>query len=678
MKPAKIFSLSLAALAFVLPIFFLPLTTEFYTFNKIALLYFSTALFLLGWAVKVYFAEKITFYKSKLNIPLLGLMAVYLLSTLIQAPNKPMSLLSTSGIILGFGLLSFVVLNNLNTKKEVKWVLTGLLGSSVVLAWLTIFAYLGLTERLGPDWMASKAWTPTGSPLVTLSFLVGLLPASLYWAFNSKGATEKILLFLTASLQVLASILIVSLFFNQTVQFLYLPPQYGWQIAVDGFKTLRTALFGAGPGNFSSVFSRFRPAALNTTEVWTVRFGSNSNEYFNLISTVGLLGLIFYLMLLWTGLKKQNWQKGGMLNRVLYILLATAFLVQLIIPSNILLYLITFMGLALLMVLKKEQAVLKQEKTIPLRSKYFVWGILGSVVVFSLAVFYFQGRAWLASRVFRQSLIDAAENRGIETYNNQIKAIGLNPFNEDYRTSYAQTNFALANSLAAQESLTDQDRQNITQLLSQSVREAKAAADLNPLLAGHWANLASIYRNLINVAQQADQWSVAAYLQAVNLDPTNPILRVNFGGLYYGLGDFDRAIEQFRVATNLKPDYANAYYNLAAAYKAKEDWVQAFLNMQTAISLVPADSPDRTRVLAELEEIKENLPQVPQQATGAGQVDETQRLTQPTPIPTPQPGFGQITLPEEAAPEIPSPSPEVSPTPSPEQEATPSAEEVEF
>ncbi|MFC1711830.1 tetratricopeptide repeat protein [Patescibacteria group bacterium] len=672
MKTSKFFTIGIAALAFIVPLFFLPLTSEFYVFNKTSLLYFAVGLLLIGWGVKAYFAEKFEFLKPKLSIPVLGLMLVYLLSTLIQAPNRLMSLQGTTGVILVLGILFFVIINNIKSRKEVKWILVSLIVVSVVLSWFTVFAYLGLTENIGPDWMKTKAWTPTGSPLTTLSFMLALLPATLYWAFNSKGATEKILLFLASSLQILGSILVVSLFAGKTIPFIYLPPQFGWQIAVDGFKTLKTGLLGAGPGNFPAAFSQFRPAALNSTSVWTIRFGSNSNEYFNLLSSVGVLGFISYVLIALGVLRKQNF-KGRLLNKVLYIFLASSFIIQLITSANFLLLFVTFIGLALFQVNKLAGQEM-EVKTIEVKNKYTVWTLAGLGLVLALAVFFFQGRVWLADKTYMQSLQAAAENKGIDTYNLQVKAIGLNPFNEGYRITYAQTNFALANSLAAKEDLTDQDRANINQLLSQAVREAKAAADLNPQLSSHWANLAGIYRNLINVAAQADQWSIAAYLQAVQTDPTNPILRINFGGLYFSLQDFDRAIEQFRVAVNLKPDYANAYYNLAAAYSAKEDWVQAYLNMQTAISLVPADSPDRTRVLEEFAALEEKLPQQPQAATGAAQLQPEQRLTQPTPIPTPQPGFGQITLPEEAAPEIPSPEPTPEATPEASQEASPSSE----
>jgi len=668
MNLAKIFTWILTGLAFILPLFFLPLTTEFYVYNKTVLLVFSTAILLLVWGMKIFFAKSVSWQKTSLNFPILGLMAVFLLSTFIQSPNHLTALFSQTAIILSLGLLYFIIVNNLNEHQEAKkaasFILIGLIASSVVLAWLTVFAYLGLNQNFGLEWLKTKLWTPSGSPINTLSFLLVLLPATLYWAFKTKSGLEKILLFLASSLQILASILIISLFVAKTAQFFYLPPQYGWQICVEGFKNLRTGLLGVGPNNFLSAFSRFRPIGLNNTGVWTVNFGSNSNEYFQLLSTVGLIGLFMYLLLILKTIKKDNF-KADLLTKTIYLLLVAGFIIQLIIPANILVWLVIFLGLGLNQILKSPQPA----STTNL--KPVVWGTIGLMAVFSLSTLYFQGRYYLADYYFRKSLVAASQNKGIETYNLQIKALRLNPNSETYRLSYANTNFALANALASQKDLTDQDKNNVSQLISQSIREAKNLINLNPQISSYWANLAIIYRNIINVAQGADEWAVSAYSEAVRTDPTNPLLRVDFGGLYYTLTNYDLAIEQFRMAINLKPDYANAYYNLASVYKAKQDWQRAFENLSLAISFVPADSPDRQKALTELEEIRTKLPTASPAPAKQTQVKEEEKLKTPQVLPTPKPGFSNIQLPEEAKPEIPTASPSPSPSPSLEPSATP-------
>ena len=675
-KQSQVFTWLIAILAFITPLFFLPLTTEFYVFNKTTLLYCFIAILLVIWGVRVFFQQKLTLTRANINLPILNLMIVYLASTFIQAPNKIASLSGETGLIICSGLLYFIIVNHFKGRKPVVITMTALIVSSVVLAWLTVFSFLEVFDA-GPVWLQSKAWTPTGSALTTLSFVLILLPGTLYWAFKSKGTVEKMLLFLAGSLQILCLILTISLFADKTITLNYLMPHFGWQIAVEGLKNLRTALLGVGPGNFLSAFNRFRPIGLNNTSIWTLKFTANSNQYFNLLSTVGVLGLISYVWLIWKSLKrdspKENYDKGSLISKVLYICLTTSFIIQLVFNANILVLLLTFVMIGLLQACKMPaETDMGYEHKVS--SQGLVWGLTGLITVLALMTFYWQGRVWMADYYFRQSLLTAQKNQGAETYNLQIKAIKLNPYNENYRISYSNTNLALANSLASQADLTDQEKSNINQLISQAIREAKAATALNPQISYYWVNLANIYRNIINVASDAEQWTVSAYLQAVRTDPTDPILRVDFGSLFFALKNFDQAIIQFTQSVNLKPDFANGYYNLASAYRGKEDWINAFSSMQQAVSLVSIDSPDYQKALEELEELRAQLPQEAQSATGSAEIKEEEKLKRPSELPSPQPGMEKVKLPEEAGleiPEVPGESPEPE-TPEGE-EATPSA-----
>ena len=77
--------------------------------------------------------------------------------------------------------------------------------------------------------------------------------------------------------------------------------------------------------------------------------------------------------------------------------------------------------------------------------------------------------------------------------------------------------------------LSEADRQTISQAIQAAIEEAKATVTLNPQKAVNWENLASIYRNIINVAQGADSWTVSAYQRAIILGPQNPTYRVSLG-----------------------------------------------------------------------------------------------------------------------------------------------------
>ena len=197
--------------------------------------------------------------------------------------------------------------------------------------------------------------------------------------------------------------------------------------------------------------------------------------------------------------------------------------------------------------------------------------------------------------------------------------------------------------------LTDQDKQNIAQLIQQSIREAKIAVTLEPANTANWENLTLVYRSLINAAQGADQWTIAALSQAIMSDPVNPGLRIDLGGVYYALGKYDQAIRLFQQAAELKPDYANAYYNLSHAYLMKKEIASAYDAMRQTLSFTPQDSADYAKAKSELEELVKLLPKTNTPAASPEPVAPARtQLQVPSPAPSPA---APVTLPAESGPE---------------------------
>jgi len=442
-----------------------------------------------------------------------------------------------------------------------------------------------------------------------------------------------------------------------------LPYKDSWMIAIEAFK--QNPLLGVGPGSYLSAFNRFRPISFNLYNFWNIRFARASSFPLQLLTIGGILTLGTYLFLLfravtlWFKTYRGKRLDEGQLGILVGLL--TLLAIQLFFPINFLILTLIFLFLAFLSLYwSKGELVSFPAKTLPLA----VLGVIGFLVLIS---FYFWGRAYTADFYFRKSLNALAQNRGTETYNFQIRATNLNPYREAYRVAYSQTNFALANAIAGQPDLSDQDRTNISQLIQQAIREAKVATVLNPTNASHWQNLAQIYRNIVNFAQGADQWTIAAYQQAILLDPTNPWIRVNLGGFYYSLENYEEAVLHFRNAINLKPNYANGYYNLAAAYREQAKYQEAFNALQAVVNIIPADSADYQTAIDELEELRAKLPA--EEATPAAVPAGPGELTPPEPLPSPaiEP---PLELPEEVGPEI-SPTPEATPTPTLKSSPTP-------
>lgn len=652
----KIINWGLMVLAFLVPLFFLPLTADFYEFNKNILLYAFTAVLLVAWVLRMAFEKKVSFRRSAFDLPLILLAVIFVVSTFVNPSNRIQTFLtpSATGTIVALTLLYFIITNSLAENLVLK-LLNSLIASSVILALVSIYQFIGVGEAFAPTvWLKNKTWTPTGGLISTISFLIVALPLiglNVYQQIKAGAAKGGTPLFIS----LIAFFLLLVGISTNAYQMLFtsakpllLPYTTGWVIAIDAFKNF--PLIGVGPSNFLSAFTSSRPISFNMTGLWSIWFGVSSNWYFQLLTTVGVLGLGAFLLLIWKIVKSANLKNALSLSGLV------ALIVFALLPINFLLLFTFYLLLAVLAVTLPAKEHSEPSRILP-------WVILAPVIVAVAAGFYFTGRAYAADLYFKKSMDALSKNQGVQAYDLQIKAITLNPYATNYHVAYSQINFALADALARNQNISDQDRQNIATLLGQSIREGKAAVALNPKDITNWENLGLIYRRLINFVQGADSWSVAVYNQAINLDPFNPNLRLSLGGIYYGLQNYDQAIQLFQQTVTLKPDFANGYYNLAAAYRGKGDFTNAATALETALSLVPKDSPDYSKASAELDDLKKKLAE---KAAAGGLPAEAStkvgELAKPEPLPT---GIKPpLAFPTSAGPEVnPTTSQNAQPTP---------------
>ncbi|MFC1653966.1 tetratricopeptide repeat protein [Patescibacteria group bacterium] len=668
-------SWTLTVLAFLLPIFFLPTTANFYDPNKYLLVIIATFIVTLAWSVKVILNKNARFTSSPFTLPLFLLALVYLISALISQPNRVEAFMGRGLLIPLLTLLFIASTSVLSSRKVVNKVLYASIGSATLLSFVAIFQSIGgsvsslLNSAWGTTIPETLAFSPAGSPLALLTYIIPVFLASLLIAFTRNEGVEKIALFLLSAVM-LGAIVTNSLFVapgkdNSPV---ILPFSTGYSIALETLKQpLKTALFGYGPEGYLNAFTKIRPAATNQAETWNLRFTTSSNELFTIITTVGALGMIAWVLLVRRIAVSFSKPSATIELKIIKLVTMALVLMQLLLPTNLVLLASTFLFLTLWVVEIKARSsraikdislgLMEATKLRPSeaqdldgeklnQSKFISYAFVIPLIVTVVAVSYFTQRAYAAETMFRKSLVAAAANDGTGTYELQRQAISKNPYVGGYHRTYAVTNLQLASAIAAQgDEISDQDRSNIAQLIQQAIREAKAAVSLDPQKTANWETLANVYRNLINVADNAEQWTVASYVQAISTDPLNPRLRLELGGIYYRLGQMDQAIRLFQQATELKPDWANAYYNLSAAYKEKGELQNALANMQVAVSLVEPDSADATRAQEELESLRQILNiDAPEgeEAPAQGQLNEPQPL--PEPIQEP------IELPEDSGP----------------------------
>jgi tetratricopeptide (TPR) repeat protein len=126
---------------------------------------------------------------------------------------------------------------------------------------------------------------------------------------------------------------------------------------------------------------------------------------------------------------------------------------------------------------------------------------------------------------------------------------------------------------------------------------------------------------MIGAVDQADQFAVQAYVQAIQNDPTNPNLRISVGGIFLGQKQYQDALSLFNQAIEMKPDHQNAYYNAAFTLKVLNALPQAKQAYEQLLKLMDPASEDYATVTKELQELNAAIEEQAE-ATKSGQLNQ--------------------------------------------------------
>ena len=682
----------------VFPLIFLSTTTDAFTLPKQIILIGGTTLALILLGLKTIAEGKLRIKNSPFDIPVFLLLFVSLLSAVLSA-NRADALIAFVPFLF-VGLLYFTLVNLIKGERQLLFVLSALTLGAVLSALLTILSFFKIYP-LPFEYTHVTFFTTFGSLLDQAIYLALVLPVSGYFAFvfissllsgkKSSFATTRYaqnkfsgsLSTFTVAFIIIAVALALTVFMLVTSQKpLILPLQFGLQtafaaISQDSSQVIKSLLLGSGIGTYLNDFTRYKTAAYNLDpNLWAFTFFRSSTYVLELLSTTGILGIAAFLLLTLKVIKEREF----------FLPLVFALIAAFILPFSFTILTLFFILLAILaavrihsnpekygemdfylVALKKgllavspdgekvhqSPAEKRYSKILPITSFIILLVIIG-------VPFYWAVRFTISDFVFQQSLIAASQNNGLQTYNLQTSAIKIFQYRDIYYRSFAQTNLALANSLAVNQQKESkpnpQVQQNILTLIQQSITAGRNATTIAPLTSFNWNNLSSIYRSLIGFGQNADQFTVLTAQQAIALDPNNPQQYIDLGGVYYQLGAYDDAIRQFQLAINLKKDYANAYYNLGHALEMKGDLQNALAAYQAVRTLVSSNKDNVARIDADIAALQKK----------AEEKDKTVEATSPDVQPSDTNQAIDVNKPSttlpQRDPQVKIPAPTVSPT----------------
>ncbi|OGM15476.1 hypothetical protein A2V56_00770 [Candidatus Woesebacteria bacterium RBG_19FT_COMBO_42_9] len=645
---------------FLLPIAILPISPNLFTPGRLAILGLGVATIILIKAIRVVLIGKLEFNLGDLDFPVLFLALSFLVSAIFKTPNKMEAFLlpGSATAFIGGALLYFLI-NQVDPSQK-KSLLGVLLVSGTVFSLIILLAVFGILSKIPvlPLGIRNVNFTPDGGYLPVAIFLATLFPLSVGFFLGEKEIIKK-------ALSVIFFFLALVPFSISIYQMLpgkaYTPrsPSFSvtWNVAIDVLK--ESPILGIGPGNYLTAFSRFRPISYNATDLWPIRYTSGRSLYLTVLTEVGLLGLAALVIILIAIYRfvKRNMKDTSrstfkdnpvVFSLFLYLVLMAFF------PATTLLTVLLFILLALFSKTSQTSLNLTTMGTAGTASKFPAL-LISLPVIAAVALFgYYMGRILIAEYTFKGAMDALARTEGQATYDKMRQAIVTNPYVDRYHSSFSQINLVIARNLARKQDLSDTDRATLTQLVQQSINEAKAAVALNPQRASSWEVLALTYRAIIPLANNADAFALQVYSQAIALDPMNPNLRISLGSLYYNLKDYDTAVSVLELAVAVKPDLTNSHYNLAFAYREKGELDKAINQMSLVLSLIK-DTNSKDYEIAKTE--LENL-----QAKKASEPGSGESLTPPAAEEGPA-VVPPLELPEGSQP----PEGEASPTPAPGQ-----------
>jgi len=212
----KIIQFGLVLLAFLIPIFFLNTTSEFYNFNKTVLLVVGAFFLFFVWGVKMVAEQRVRITRTPLDIPLLIFLLVYILASIFSLdqfvsifgwhPTFFSSLPSIAAMV----ILYFLASSHLNSGYRMATYIA-LAASATILALVAISYYFG-HPLLGYAWSKARFWTPAGNLDKLVFFLSIAIPLTLALALMMKDMVTKYFFYILVALQIISFALVNNVF----------------------------------------------------------------------------------------------------------------------------------------------------------------------------------------------------------------------------------------------------------------------------------------------------------------------------------------------------------------------------------------------------------------------------------------------------------------------------------
>jgi putative inorganic carbon (HCO3(-)) transporter len=580
---------------FLMPIFFLPWTSDVLDFNKQALLAVLVFVAFFAWMLKSLVMGEIKLSISKVHVAVAVLFVAYLVSAILSI-NKYDSFWGSAQVMSQslFSLICFIILyllvSNNFSEKEVSKSFALLSVSAGIASLYGILQFFGV-DALWFDFAKNNSFNTIGSSGSLGFFAAIMLPLFMILAMVSKS-WQKILHIINIILVftlliilnygflwwvVLASMvliiffgiiksnifdgrwmflpmffLIISLFFIIFSPQLRFLPAKPLEISLSQKATfdinLKTAknspLFGTGPGTFMYDFAKYKDKNFNQSTLWNVNFTGGASKFLTDLATIGILGFLALLAVVLLPVfyviksfvvkdPSDNVTKVPLAFGILIILLAEV-IGYFLYSTNMTLEFVLFFTIASIVVLTKDHSKTYQLKSSSLVTLTITF-IFTLILIFGLGFLMLEAQRYVAEVSYYKGLRSFNEGK-IQNGINYLKVAASNNTQSDvYFGQLAISSMVnLQNELSnpSKDASSAEYKKMVQQLASDAVNAANVAISLNPNSTDNWSIKGSICQNLVGLIPDAATCALGAYDKAMALNPTSPYFLLQEGNTY--------------------------------------------------------------------------------------------------------------------------------------------------
>ncbi|MFH1611158.1 MAG: tetratricopeptide repeat protein [Patescibacteria group bacterium] len=584
----------LLAVALV-PITYLPWTSEALEINKQTLLVFCSIISFLAWASSLVIQKALVVKKTWIHGLLLAFFVSVLISTIFSLAQYQ-SWFGSSGqeytSLLTWGSCIIFLLVGLNVVSQEtlpKFIQALLIPASIILLLqvLSLFNivilqqnFIGAPNALGVYSTAMFALSlsalfnikelpkslfagVTGfatrvSSYVIIPFTIFILYALDFWLLWALLAIAICAIFISSfshritaikgkNLFLLVAILVACLLFIfvSTPGSLSTPPelapttQTSWQISQQTLSE-NSLLFGSGPGTYEINFQKYKPEVLNNSVLWDTVFNRSSSHILTMLTTMGWATVFFYLLLLVlmlvNGFKIVVNSKGA--EHQLYLGLSLAWLSlaisQFFYSSDMTLQVIFWMLSAMILGIgyTSEKRIVFGKSQVHLFFAVFI-GMVCALCV--LTIGFLTASRYGSDIVYAKAIISSASGGSADEVIEQLTmAQALNKRNDVYARNLAYAYLYKSGELLSDTSV---NPEIVFSYIDQGTGNAIKAVQLSPNVIENQLMLGDIYREITPFVLGADEFAILAYQSAIMLAPTNPKYYLALGQGYLAQAD---------------------------------------------------------------------------------------------------------------------------------------------